>query len=81
MRAIMHKCLNNFRKILKMFRRDGRPASKPATKVDVKHAAVVQFDRWADLTVGWNTNGIVPHNIAGVRRHINAVGSGPDTAA
>ncbi len=78
MRAIMHKCLNTFRKIIKMFRRDGRTASKPATKVDVEHVAAVQQDSWADLTAGWNQNGIAPHDIAEVRRRINAVGSGPD---
>lgn len=74
----MHKYLNNFLKIIKMFRRDGRPASKPAAEVDAEHAVAVQPDSWTDLTVGWNQNGIVPHNIAEVRRRINAVGSGPD---
>lgn len=82
MRTIMLKCLNTFRKILKMFRRNegSRPASKPAAEFDAEHAVAVQHDSWTDLTVGWNQNGIVPHNIAGVRRRINAVGSGPDAA-
>lgn len=76
----MHKYLNNFLKIIKMFSRNegSRTASKPATKVDVEHVAAVQHDSWADLTAGWNQNGIAPHDIAEVRRRINAVGSGPD---
>ncbi len=80
MRAIMHKRLNTFRKIIKMFSRNegSRTASKPAAKVDVEHVVAVQHDSWTDLTVGWNQNGIVPHNIAEVRRRINAVGSGPN---
>lgn len=79
MRARMSKYLHSIRKIFNIVRRDRySTASKPAAEVDAEYAAVVQFDRWADLTVGWNTNGIVPHNIAGVRRHINAVGSGSD---
>ncbi len=78
MHAIMHKCLNNFRKILKMFRRDGRPASKAAAEVDTKNAVVAHPDSWADLTAGWDQNGIVPHDIAEVRRRIDADGANTD---
>ncbi len=80
MRAKLSKHLNTFRKIRALLRRPQltNTVSKPATEVDVEHAVAVQSDSWADLTVGWNRNGIVPHNIAEVRRRINAVGSGPD---
>lgn len=76
----MHKYLNNFLKIIKMLRRNegSRTASKPAAEVDAEHAVAVQPDSWTDLTVGWNQNGIVPHNIAEVRRRIDTVGSSPD---
>lgn len=78
----MQKYLNNFLKIIKMFSRNegSRTASKPAAEVDAEHAVAVQPDSWTDLTVGWNQNGIVPHNIAEVRRRIDAVGAGSDTA-
>jgi len=80
MRARMSRCLNTFRKILNIFRRDRRTttASKPAAEVDTEYAVAVKPDSWADLTVGWNQNGIVPHDIAEVRRCINADGSNPD---
>ncbi len=77
MHAIMRKCLNNFRKTLKMFRRDGH-SSKAAAEVDTEHAVVAHPDSWADLTAGWNQNGIVPHDIAEVRRRIDADRANPD---
>lgn len=82
MRAKLSKYLNTFRKIRALLRRPQLTStvSKPATEVDAEHAVAVQSDSWADLTVGWNSNGIAPHNIAEARRRVNAVGSGPDTA-
>lgn len=77
MRARMNRYLNTFRKILNIVRRDRRTTSKPAAEVDTEYVVAVKPDSWADLTVGWNQNGIVPHDIAEVRRRINADGSNP----